>query len=230
MTTLVLTARDMDMLAFLALHRECPLELLAKRFFSRNPFTGVENRNPEKQCARRLADLRAHGYLDTSRVREREGGRARVVAHVAAKADSPLDERAARRSVNPKERVHHLRTLDAIREIEERVKARGGRVVDFRVEAAIRAAAQRGRRTRGGDTFEAFPDAVCTVAFRTEHGRERVVRIAVEYVTSKYASADIREKHASFSSQYDEALWFADKRRTASRVALLTGETCSVLS
>ena len=227
MTTIVLTARDMDLLAFLALHRECTIEQLATRFFARNPYSAAPNRNPEKQCARRVAVLQRHGYLETSRIAD--GRRRRVVVRVAAKSDAPLDERAARRTVNPKERVHHVKTLDAVQRIEESVRCRGGRVVEFRVEAAIRVEAQRGRRTRRGDSFDAFPDAVCTLAFPTPHG-ERRERVAVEYVTSKYCDADIRAKHDSFAAEYDRTLWFADRPRTAARVKRLTGDTCSLLS
>lgn len=226
MTTIVLTARDMDLLAFLALHRECTIEQLAARFFAKNPYSGAVNKSPDKPCARRVAELQRHGYLETARVAE--GRKRRVVVRVAAKAEAPLDERAARRSVNPKERVHHMKTLDAVQRIEESVRRRGGVVVEFRVEAAIRAEAQRGRRTRRGDSFDAFPDAVCTVAFPTPNG-ERRERVAVEYVTSKYCDADIRAKHESFAGEYDQALWFADRPRTAARVRRVTGGTCSLL-
>jgi hypothetical protein len=223
----VLTARDMDMLAFLALHRECSLEQLAQRFFQRNPFTGALNKNPEKQCARRMRELQAHRYLDLSHVND--GRKRRVVARVAARADAPLDERAARRTISPKERVHHLKTLAAVEHVERSVQRRGGRVVEFRVEAAIRSEAQRGRRTRRGDAFDAFPDAVCIVALPSAHG-ERLVRVAIEYVTSKYCDADIRAKHESFADAYDEALWFGDRPRTSARVKRITGATCSLLT
>lgn len=227
MTTLVLTARDMDLLAFLALHRECSLEQLALRFFRRNPFTGAVNKNPAKQCARRMHELQAHRYLDLSHVND--GRKRHLVARVAPRADAPLDERAARRTINAKERVHHLKTLAAVEQLERDVAQRGGRIVEFRVEAAVRAEALRGRRTRRGDAFDAFPDAVCTVAMPSPRG-ERLMRLAIEYVTSKYCDADIRAKHESFASAYDDAIWFSDRPRTSERVKRITGKTCSLLS
>lgn len=229
MTTIVLTARDMDLLAFLALHREVPVDLLARRFFAKNPFTGAPNAVPLKPCTRRLRDLSAHGYLHLERVTETPGRRSRPVARIAERADNPLGQRAARRSINPKERIHHLRTLEAVRRVELAAQRRGGRLIEFRVEGALRAAAQRGRKTRRGDSFDAFPDALCTIAY-PRNGGQRVVRIAVEYVTVKYTSAAIDAKHDSFQREYDGAAWFADKRSTAERVKRLTGATCSLLT
>ena len=227
MPTIVLTARDLDLLAFIALHRECSLEQLAARFFAKNPYTGVPNAAPEKPCARRIAELQRHGYVESSRIAD--GRRRRVVVRAATRADPVLDERASRRTLRPNERSHHLRTLDAIDRITEDVRRRGGRVLDFRVEATIRAETQRGKRTHRGASFDAFPDAVCTVAVPTPAG-EDIRRIAVEYVTSKYCDADIFAKHDSFGGAYDGALWFADTRRTAARVTRVTGAACTVLS
>ena len=226
MTTLVLTDRDMEMFDLLALHRECLLEDIAL-LWAKNPYTGTTNRTPAKQCARRLAELRAHGYIELARIKD--GRRTRTVVYLARRADQPLDERASRRTIGTKERVHHLRSLDALRLVEKRVAARGGRVKSFKVEALLRSEAQHGRRTRRGDFFASFPDALC-IAVVPFHGGEREIKIAVEYVTSKYTSADIGEKHRSFKTEYDEAVWFADKRRTAERVTAITGGPCSILS
>jgi hypothetical protein len=105
----------------------------------------------------------------------------------------------------------------------------GARLLSFKVEAAIRAATTRGRRMARGDRFESFPDAVCAVVTRSA-GQARTARVAIEYVTSKYTSADIAEKARSFACAYDDALWFADKPGTARRVEAITGARCIVLT
>ncbi|MBI1948562.1 MAG: hypothetical protein HYS27_22940 [Deltaproteobacteria bacterium] len=227
MTSFVLTERDMELLSFLEKHRSFPLPLLAERFFAKNPFTRTRNTNPLKACERRMTALRAHGYIELDRVRI--AGKPHVMARVATKADNPLGVDASRRSIGTRSRVHHIRTIDAVHELERSVKARGGRVVSFTLEPQLRAREQRGRKTRRGDDFEPFPDAVCTVSLPDAGGEQRF-DIAVEYVTSKYTSADIREKHESFRRLYKHAFWFADRDRTASRVRHITGGTCSILS
>ncbi|MCC7075078.1 MAG: hypothetical protein IT383_27445 [Deltaproteobacteria bacterium] len=227
MSTLVLTERDARLLAFLAAHRECPLDVLAERFFATNPYTGAANRNPGKLCARRLALLRRHAFVDTLPLRELAGARKLVV--LAGRADQVLGEGASRRRVPASTRTHHARTLDAIRLLERDLARRGARLVDFRVEAELRRAAMRRRRTRRGDAFNAFPDAECTVR-HPEASRTALRRVAVEYVTAKYSDDDIRAKHEGFSVVYAETLWFADNARTARRVARLVGAPCAVLS
>lgn len=228
MTALVLTERDRELLAFLAVHRACTAELLAERFFSKNPFTGAPNTKPDKALERRLTALRRHGHVSLSRVRC-DDGMVRAFVRPAAAADPLLGDRASRRVVPRSGRSHHVRTLEAVRAVEESVRRRGDRFVSFQVEAAYRAARQRGRRTRNGDGFESFPDAVCTIAVRGPAGSWRVVLVAVEYVTSKYTDADIAVKRASFACTFDDALWFADRPRTAERVQAITGGTCAVL-
>ena len=228
MTTLVLTKRDMELLAFLARHRECDLELIAELFFARDPFSGAPNKKRTKACARRISRLRAHGYVGLARVKD--GAKTRSVAHLAPRSGQPLEDGdAPHRTLGPKNRIHHLRTLDALRLLEIDIKARGGRVVSFETESLLRAKTQRGRRTRPGDSFASFPDAVCTVVLPTVSG-ERQVNIALEIVTIKYTSADIREKHWSFGQHYAEAVWFADKASTSARVQHITGAPCLTLS
>ena len=226
MTTLVLTERDMEVLALLEEHHAVPLKMLLAKFQT-NPCTGEANANPLKACERRITALRKHGYVELDRVRDR--GKIDVVARLARRADKPLHSSASRRRVAVSERAHHVRTLEAVAVFEQLVKERGGRVVTFRVEAALRSEKQRGRRTRRGERFASFPDAVCTVALATPSG-ERIVDVALEYVTSKYTDADIKEKAASFRQHFAESFWFADRPRTAARVTRVTGSPCSILS
>lgn len=223
MTSFILTERDMEVLSFLESHRAYPLALLAERFFATNPFTGTQNKNPLKACERRMTSLRAHGYLEIERIRA--AGKTHVVARVASKSDDPLGVDASRRSLPTRARVHHVRTIDAIAELERSLTARGGRIVSFTLEPQLRAREQQGRKTRRGDDFAPFPDAVCSVAV----GADRF-DVAVEYVTSKYTSADIKEKHDSFRRIYRHAYWFADNAGTAHRVGRITGGSCLILS
>lgn len=227
MTTIVLTERDMELLAFLQQHRTVPVALLAARFFATNPFTDVRNTNPLKACERRLSTLRAHGYLDLDRVRA--SGRVYVTARVSPKADGVLGVDASRRAVPRRARVHHLKTLEAVAALDRGLRARGGRVVSFALEPQLRSDEQRGTKTRRGHDFAPFPDAVCTVAMPGGAGREERYDVAVEYATSKYTSADIREKHASFRARYSAAFWYADRPRTSMRIQGVTGGTCTVL-
>ncbi|MBI1944662.1 MAG: hypothetical protein HYS27_03140 [Deltaproteobacteria bacterium] len=230
MSALVLTERDARLLAYLAAHRECPVDLLAERFFAANPYTGVANKSPGRLCARRIAQLRRHGFVDTLRLRERAGAREVVV--LAGRADQVVGEGASRRRVPNATRSHHARTLDAIGLVRRDLARRGGRLVDFRVEAELRRAAMGRRRTRRGDAFCAFPDAECSVRQPGAPGAPgtAVTRVAVEYVTAKYSDEDIRLKHEGFSLAYAGTLWFADNARTAARVTRLVGAPCSVLS
>ena len=227
MTTLILTKRDMDLMGLLEQHRTLPVETVAETLFQTNPFTGVANKNPLKACERRLSALRAHGYIELDRVRH--NGRVEVLVRAASRADAPLGVAISRRRVPVTNAVHHVRTLEAVDVLKRSVAASGGRVTRFSLEPALRAAEQRGRRTCRGDSFEAFPDAVCTVAVG-DGGGERVYDVAVEYVTSKYTDADIREKWMSFRRVYRDSFWFADRPRTAQRVMRITGGTCSILS
>jgi hypothetical protein len=57
----VLTARDVALLEFIAAYRAAPLDLLAKRFFDVDPYTGRVNAKPEHACRRRLQILAAAG-------------------------------------------------------------------------------------------------------------------------------------------------------------------------
>jgi hypothetical protein len=227
MTTLVLTQRDIDLIGLLDEHRTLPVPTVAAMLFEKNPFTGVANKNPLKACERRLSTLRAHGYVELDRVRH--NGKVEVLVRAASRADTAHGVAVSRRSVPVTNAVHHVRTLEAVDALKRSIAASGGRVTRFSLEPALRAAEQRGRRTRRGESFEAFPDAVCTVAVPGDGG-ERVYDVAVEYVTSKYTDADIREKCVSFRRVYRESFWFADRPRTAERVMRVTGGTCSILA
>ena len=61
-----LTARDTDLLRFLAEPGVAPLEILARRFFAKNPHTGKANKRPIDAAAVRLRRLAREGYVRLS--------------------------------------------------------------------------------------------------------------------------------------------------------------------
>lgn len=222
-----LTPRDVAVIRFVATHRIVPLDLLAERFFERDPFNGIPNGNPADACARRLRALAAAGLLWLRSMDD--GQREQRVATLGPTSENVTGIRPDARRVPARNRAHHLRTVEALRGIERAVCARGGRVVDVRYEQDLRVEMQRGRRTRRGEQYPAFPDAVCRYEGVDRAGARIVREIAVEYVTGKYTDADIKKKAASFR-RFQSAVWVADRPSTARRVVRLTGAPCGVLS
>lgn len=224
--SLTLTARDLELLAFIADHRAVPLEHLAARFFAADPITRKKNRDPMHACLRRIKTLAKARclWLQT----EHDGVRRRRVARPGPSANDALGSCADRRRIAPSKRAHHLRTLDIIAKAEAAAARQCGRIVRTRLEGDLRREQQAGRFARAGDRFDMLPDAVCTFE-RTVGERLQRLEVAIEYVTRKYSSADILKKHEAFSA-YDRVLWYADRPATAARVKRLTGAPCGWLS
>lgn len=231
MTRVSLTERDIELLEEVRARRAVPVEHLAARFFGANPLSGEPNKDPEKACLRRLDALAAAGLV--MKFRAEDGRRPRVLVGPGPNARAALGGRAHGR-VPARNLGHHARTQDALLAIEQHAAKRGGQVVSVRVEQQLRADAQRGTFLKKGDSFAPFPDAACVVELPGSPGggraapRSRRVRVAIEYVTSKYTDADIQAKHEGFVG-YDEVLWFADRPRTAERVRRITGARCSIM-
>lgn len=223
---LILTLRDIALVRLVAAFRIVPLDLLAERFFTTELDDENMQRAPSDVCRRRLRNLAKAKYLQLGV--EYDGRMRRPVARPGARAARIVGGEPARRRIPARNRVHHLRTLQAIRDVEREIRARGGTVVEARLEHQLRGLEQRGRRVRPGDKLPSFPDAVVVANVRVG-GELRRVEFAVEYVTSKYTDADIVAKHKSFA-RFHNAFWFADRHHTAERVARLTGATCAVLA
>ena len=227
-STVCLTKRDLELLHELAAFRAMPVEQVAARFFAKNPFTGAKNGSPDAACARRLASLSAAGYV--MKFHGDDGQRPRVLIGLGPKAGCVLGA-VALRAVPVRKIAHHARTMDALLMVEESVRARGGRVLLSRIEQQVRSDLQCGCFLVAGDSFDPFPDALCTAelpAGSAVRGRARRVQIAVEYATSKYTDRDILKKHQGFAG-YDEVVWFADRPTTQARVQRLTGALCSLI-
>ncbi|MCC7069765.1 MAG: hypothetical protein IT383_00490 [Deltaproteobacteria bacterium] len=220
----VLTLRDIALLRLVAAFRVVPLDLLAERFFTTELNEDME-RAPSAVCRRRLRRLAQARYVQLGV--EHDGRAHRTVARPGARAACVVGGEPARRRIPARNRVHHIRTLEAIRAVEREVHARGGNVIEARLEHQLRGLEQRGRRVRPGDKLPSCPDAV-VVADLTFGGKLTRVEIAVEYVTSKYTDANIVAKHESFA-RFHDVFWFADRPHTAERVRRLTGASCAVL-
>jgi hypothetical protein len=218
----LLTDRDMAVLRALMDRRGMPIELLAAEFFALNPFNDEVNMNPLRACEQRLRTLARDGYVSV--VRQHDGRRRRKLVIAANAVNGVLGGRASRRRAPARSGAHHVVTQEIVAKFTRSVETHGGRVVEAQFEADLRAVLQRGRRVRRGDVFPTVPDAVCVVEI-PGRGRQE---IAVEYVTSKYTSADIVAKHKSFA-RYDDIVWFADRPNTATRVTALTGAACATI-
>lgn len=224
---LALTSRDLALLAFIAANRAVPSDLLAARFFASNPQTGQANSKPVRACERRLQLLASDGYVWLTSFHD--GDDHRDVAMLGPASCGITGKRPGRVRIPPRKRAHHVRTLDALAQIERSIQKNGGRVVRTRLENDLLVEQLGGRWTQRGDAFDACPDAACTIEIG-EGDQRRTFEVAIEYVTSKYASEDIIAKRDSFAGDYDHVFWCADRPRTAARVRKLTGERCTVLT
>jgi hypothetical protein len=168
--------------------------------------------------------LQNYGYLwiDTNEV----AGKHRRIATPGPLAPRVTGAASTRRRIAPQKAEHHIRTLDALTLLEASLVG-GWRVVEVETEPELRRVEQAGRFLRKGDAMSALPDAVMTVE-GVKRGVLTRLRVAVEYVTTKYSDADILHKHRGFAS-FDNVVWVADRRSTADRVRRLTGRKCSVL-
>ena len=114
---------------------------------------------------------------------------------------------------------HNLKTLDALHQVEREVRSRGGRVIDFKMEAQLVRENFKGRvfGGPGQQVLPKFPDAVLTASY-PDGSHES---INVEYVSSKYTDKMISEKARAFSGR---VVWAASNARTAARVHAITGQ------
>ncbi len=221
---LFLTDGDLEILAFIAAHRAVPFDVLIACFFRTNRRTEQPNHAPERTCARRLRALERGGFVRTTTIGSSPGTVTRA-ASVTSSAARILGT-APPRALAVRNRQHHVATVRAIDELRMRVEKKGGRLVAAALEDDLRSRAQRGRRTRAGQDYEAYPDAVVTVVVPRESGDTQTLCIAIEYVTAKYADADIRRKAEGFR-RYDRTLWVADREATRARVERITGARCA---
>ncbi|WP_342382171.1 hypothetical protein NVS55_40180 (plasmid) [Myxococcus stipitatus] len=117
--------------------------------------------------------------------------------------------------------THHLKTLDAIVQVEKDIFWSGeGRVVEFKMESELVRESFAGKRFYDAKTSEAlgkYPDALLIVE-RPDGTREEV---RVEYVSAKYSDKMIAEKAAAWTT--GRTIWAVPNHSTAARVERLTG-------
>ena len=217
-----LTPRDVEVLRFVGENKAAPMDVLAQRFFAGDD--KKPNKDPTHACRRRLAALRAAGYLDDKTVPAQKRGEWTRAVRLTRQASEALGL-ARPAALHPRGRDHHMATLRAVEQFRAQLAKTGGVIVDVALEHTLRSREQRGHTTRRGESFSSFPDALVTV--RDAGGAERSV--AVEYVTSKYTSQMILEKAADFAAQGWGTTWVADSISTSRRVEALTEESCSWL-
>ena len=170
-----------------------------------------------------MATQRASGHVQRSVSRGRAGIESTI--RLTPRAARQFQTSPTASAGHPKAREHFAQTLRFV-EQWRRTLAPNEQIAEVILEPVLRAREQKGRATRAGQTYDSFPDAVCVVHRTSADGTVVVERIAVEYVTGKYTTADIRNKADSFSGAYARTLWVADRASTARRVTTLVGEDC----
>ena len=116
---------------------------------------------------------------------------------------------------------HHLKTLDALLQVEQQLQASGNQVLGIKTEDELVRDWFRGKHFAGqkgiGDEMPKFPDGAVIVAGADGQPEQ----INLEYATTKYSNAMIAEKAKSFVGR---TVWAVDRASTARRVETLTGE------
>jgi hypothetical protein len=217
-----MSARTLQMLRYIADCGEVPLHVLLAAFWP----------DEEPERARVCVDR----WVSAQRT---AGNVARSVSRGTAGIDSTvrLTPRAARQfevqstgiAGHRKAREHFAQTLRFIESLRATLPA-NEHIDEIVLEPVLRAREQKGRATRAGQSYDSFPDAVIVVRRMNADGSWESERVAVEYVTSKYTTNDIRDKATSFAGAYARTLWVADSMSTARRVTTLVGQECPWLS
>jgi hypothetical protein len=222
-----LSQRDTALIRYVIARRLCPVEILASEFFAADDDDELFAARAREACSRRLRTLAEVGLVWLASVDDGKTQRRVALPGPTSKLVTGVDPKTRR--VPVRNRVHHIRTLDALAVLKRDLAKRGARMVDVRLEQDIRADAQQGRRTRPGHQYPSFPDAAFAFEIDDDSGKSvRSKSVAVEYVTSKYRDVDIREKASEFR-RFGGAVWVADRGSTAKRVERLVGKRCAVL-
>jgi hypothetical protein len=116
--------------------------------------------------------------------------------------------------------THHVRTMEAIWNVERDFRARGYDVVSWKTETELMREQFHGQVFKRGTVVPMLPDAQLVV--RSPDGAEETINI--EYVSRSYTDKMIREKHGAFGAL--RTIWAlpASQERLAERVAAITGE------
>jgi hypothetical protein len=221
-----LNQRDADVLAYLAEVGQAPLDVVAKRFFAADPRTGKANKDPMHAATRRVAALRAAGYIDqvnmSASSRKEPAGSILMLDRAGASLLGVTPKK-----VHAKHRHHHFQTLRLVEEVRAELMARGQKVLRVVLEDELRAEilsrrekAYLSREMKRGDGVNlnderyAMPDAVVVV----DDGAGGEAFVAVEYLSATYRDDDLKAKRELLSSsRWRSSVVQADNHRTAAR-------------
>ncbi len=220
-----ISARDAELLAFLAEVGQAPIDVVATRFFAIDPRTGKPNSSPRHAAERRVKALRDAGYVHRAMMapssRKEPAG---PVVMLDKAAVSLLGVRP--KAVHAKHRHHHFQTLRLVEDVRKSLLAEGHKVVRVVLEDELRAeilsrrqkaklsrAMKAGQQVNLNDARFAMPDAVVVIDVA---GEEQMV--AVEYLSATYRDDDLRAKMDLLSSsRWHSSVVMADNSRTAAR-------------
>jgi hypothetical protein len=120
---------------------------------------------------------------------------------------------------------HHLKTLDALADLERQQWAAGNQVLGFKMETQLMSEGFEGKdfRARAAaprtqEVTPKLPDAQLTI----QRPDGTVQQVNVEYVSAKYSNQMIREKATAWTGQ--PTVWAAPNQATAVRVLAVTGQ------
>lgn len=209
-----ITERDVAVVFFLGSVHLAPVDVLADRFFAKNPQTGKPNANPQRAAIRRLDELAKAGYLHQGSIApspsKEPGGRVYMLgAAGAAAVGVPLT------GVTAKRVHHHIQTLRAVEVVRVQLEAEGRSISGLELERGEMASQERNRGRH-------VPDAIVTV----DDGST----VAVEYVSTDYTDRMIAEKGGYFAERYSRIQWAANSAATQRRVVRLTSADCPVIA
>lgn len=215
----MLTPRDLEALEFIRHHKAAPLDVLGALFFARHPTTGAPSKHPAAAAASRLSRLQKEGYVSLGSAIEK--GRTKRTRYVTVtRKFTSLVGKPPVKGVHGRSYDHHFASLRELMLLKKRLEREGYVVHSADLEHALRGRIQGGRRVEPGDAFGSFPDAAITAT--APDGQ--FLRVAVEYVTSKYTDLSITEKAESFNRDYAGVRWVTDSPRTAAKVERLVGQ------
>lgn len=220
-----LSQRDADVMAYLAEVGQAPLDVVAKRFFAFDPRTGKANSDPLHAATRRVATLKAAGYIDqvsmSASTRKEPAGSILMLDRAGSKLLGVTPKK-----VHAKHRHHHFQTLRLVEEVRTELMAKGQKVLRVVLEDELRAEilsrrqrAYLSREMKGGgvnlnDERYAMPDAVVVV----DDGAGGEAFVAVEYLSATYREDDLKaKKELLSSSRWSSSVVQADNHRTAAR-------------
>lgn len=220
-----ISARDAELLAYLAEVGQAPIDVVASRFFACDPRTGKPNRSPRHAAERRIKALKGAGYIHRAMMASSSRNEPAGPIIMLDKAGASLLG-VRPKAVHARHRHHHFQTLRLVEDVRRDLLASGQKIVRVVLEDELRAeilsrrqkaklsrAMKAGGQVNFNDATFAMPDAVVVIDVG---GEEELV--AVEYLSATYRDEDLRaKKELLSSSEWRSCVVMADNSRTATR-------------